>query len=118
MKKGKRRYEYIWLHWISIALMFSAIMILVIETAIYDSPGYTWHWALYLNIPFLILILGMLLSPLLGGIMAILVGPLWILFWLYQGSSGWDIISQGILCGFAGVFSIAFHLLNENKLIH
>jgi hypothetical protein len=101
--------------------MFSAIMILVVETAVRHSPHYTWGGALYLNIPFLTLILIILLTPLVGGILSVVVGLLWILFWLYyaglQGSGGsvFDAICMGILCGIAGIVSIAFSLLNKNR---
>jgi uncharacterized membrane protein HdeD (DUF308 family) len=122
MNKGKKRYEYIWLHWISVALMFSAIMILVVETAIRHSPHYTWGWALYSNIPFIIVILIMLLSPLVGGIVALTVAVLWVIFW--YSYAYWDGINvtafillmlQGATTALAGIVSIAFYYKNRNR---
>ena len=110
MVKSKNPHKYVWLYWTSIAILLLTMSIFFVETAVLHSPGYTWRAALNINIPFIIITIFVMIIPLIGGVLALLMAPFWIIFWMfgiaYQGSGGSivmfiDIVCQGVLSAIA-----------------
>ena len=118
----KTDHKYPGFLWASIGLLLVMILIPFADTYINRASQYeNWSGDFYIAIPFIVVILVTWLSPLVGGILAIVTGIIWFIvgtsisFGMGNSQIDLEVIIYNILSVISGILSIMFYISNRHS---